>query len=117
MKKTIGRMWREAQEAEADPVAEDFLLLAYDPSPWKSELYMAVTKEVPGAENVMLSGTYISKVFDGPYNSPPKWVREMEVFVKEKGKTPKKYLFYFTTCPRCAKTYGHNYAVVFAQVD
>ena len=117
MKKTVGRMWRKAQDSEAAPKIEDFLLLSYDPSPWMSELYMTVTKEVPGAENVRLSGTYISKVFDGPYNSPPKWIKEMERFVESKEKKAKKYLFYFTTCPRCAKMFGHNYAVVFAQVE
>jgi len=117
MGKTVGRMWQSAKDSGANPSTDDFLLLSYDPSPWKSELFMTVTKEVPGAENVKLSGTYISKVFDGPYNSPPKWIREMEEFVLSKGSRPKRYLFYFTTCPKCAKTYGHNYAVVFAQID
>jgi hypothetical protein len=116
MGKTVGRMWGMAKDSGADPKTEDFLLLAYDPSPWKSELFMAVTKEVPEAENVSLSGTYLTKVFDGPYSSPPIWVKEMEKFVEARGEKPKRYLFYFTTCPRCAKIYGHNYAVVFAQV-
>ena len=52
IKKTICRMWEKAQDAKAAPGIKDFLLLAYDPSPWKSELYMTVTKEIPGAENV-----------------------------------------------------------------
>jgi hypothetical protein len=117
MQKTIGRMWRMAKDSHADPKIEDFLLLAYDPSPWKSELYMTVTKDVPGIENVRLSGTYITRVFDGPYNSPPKWVKEMESFLASKGKSAEKFFFYFTTCPKCAKIFGHNYAVVFAQVD
>jgi hypothetical protein len=117
MKKTICRMWNKAQDAKAEPDIKDFLLLAYDPSPWKSELYMTVTKEIPGAENVKLSGTFLSKVFDGPYNAVPKWIKEMENFVTSKGKKTKKYFFYFTTCPKCAKIYGHNYAVAFAQVE
>lgn len=117
MGKAVGRMWRKAKDSGADPSIEDFLLLSYDPSPWKSELFMTVTKEVPGAENVKLSGTYLSKVFDGPYNSPPKWIKEMEKLVASKGRRPMRFLFYFTTCPRCAKIYGHNYAVVFAQID
>ena len=117
MKRTIERIWEKVNEAGAAPDAGDFLLLAYDPSPWKSELYMAVTKNVPGQETVTLPGTYLTKVFDGPYNSPPKWIREMDEFLDARGKKAKKYLFYFTTCPRCAKIYGHNYAVVFAKVD
>ena len=117
IQKSIGRMWQMAQEAKADPDIKDFLLLAYDPSPWKSELFMTVTKEIPGAENVKLSGAYLSKVFDGPYNAVPKWIKEMEKYVSSKEKKTKKYYFYFTTCPKCAKVYGHNFAVAFAQVE
>jgi hypothetical protein len=115
--RTMQRMWTKAQEAQAAPDTEDFLLLAYDPSPWKSEFYLAVTKEVPGAENVQLSGTFLSKVFDGPYNDVPKWIKEMEQYVQAKGKKTKKYYFYYTTCPKCAKEYGHNYVVAFAEVE
>ena len=117
IKNTVGQMWQKAQDAKADPDIKDFLLLAYDPSPWKSELYMTVKKEIPRAENVKLSGTFLSKVFDGPYNAVPKWIKEMEKYVSSKGKKTKKYYFYFTTCPKCAKIYGHNYAVAFAQVE
>ena len=116
MGKVIGRMWEKAQDAGAAPEMKDFLLLAYDPSPWKSELYMNVTKEVPGTENVKLTGTFISKVFDGPYNHAPKYLKEAETYLSSQGMKAKKYYFYYTTCPKCAKKYGHNYIVVFAEV-
>ena len=116
MGKVIGRMWKKAEDANAAPEMKDFLLLAYDPSPWKSELYMNVTKEVPGAENVKLTGTLISKVFDGPYNHVPKYIREMDNYLATLGKTAKKYYFYYTTCPKCARKYGHNYIVAFTEV-
>ena len=63
--RTVSRMWKQAQEAGAAPEMKDFLLMAYDPSPWKSDLYLAVAKEVPGAKNVALSGAFFTKVFDG----------------------------------------------------
>ncbi|MBW2990503.1 hypothetical protein KY348_02240 [Candidatus Woesearchaeota archaeon] len=116
----IGRMihkqWKKAQDAGAAPKIKDFLWLAYDPSPWKSEHYIHVTKEVPGANNVKLSGTFITKVYDGPFNKVPVWIKDMEKYLAKKGKKPKKYYFYFTTCPKCAKKYRHNYVVAFAQV-
>jgi hypothetical protein len=112
----ITRMWNKAQEAGAAPEIKDFLLLAYDPSPWVSELYMTVIKEVPKAKNVRLNGTFISKVFDGPYNDVPKWLKEMNKYLQNKEKKAKKYYFYFTTCPKCAEYYGHNYVVAFAEV-
>lgn len=112
----ITSMWKMAEDAKAAPDLKDFILMSFDPSPWKSELYLAVTKEIQGAENVKISGTFISKVFDGPYNSPPKWIKEFDKYLAEKGKKALKYYFYFTYCPKCSKKYGHNYCVVFAKV-
>ncbi len=117
IKRMMGRMWKMAQDSQAAPELNDFIAMAYDPSPWKSEFYMAVTKEVPGADNVRLSGTFHTKVFDGPYNAVPKWLKEMERYVESNGKKTKKYYFYYTTCPKCAKKYGHNYVVAFAEVQ
>lgn len=114
--KTVTRMWKKIEDAGAKTETKDFLMLAYDPSPWKSELYINVTREVPGAENVKLSGNYLTRVFEGPYNSVPKWIAEMDKYVGQKGKKVKKYYFYYTTCPKCAKIYGKNYVVLFAQV-
>jgi len=117
---TIGKMmtksWEEIEAAGAKPSDQEFLWLAYDPSPWKCEHFIHVTKEVPGLENVKLSGTFATKVFDGPYNDVPKWIKEMDEYLAAQGKSAKKYYFYYTTCPKCAKFYGHNYVVVFAQV-
>ena len=114
--RTVGRMWKKIEDAGANPDTGDFLMLAAESSPWKGEVYINVTKEIPNAENVKLSGTYITKVFDGPYNAVPKWIKEMNQYVKEKGKTVSKYYFYYTTCPKCAKIYSHNYVVAFAEV-
>jgi len=114
--RTITTMWNLAKDSGSAPEMKEFLLLAYDPSPWKSELYMSVTKEVPGAENIKLSGNFISKVFDGPYNGIPKYLKEFEDYLKQINKTSKKYYFYYTTCPKCAKKYGHNYIVAFSEI-
>lgn len=116
MGKVIGRMWKKAQDAGAATEMKDFLLMAYDPSPWKSELYMSVTKEVTATENVKLNGTFVSKVFDGPYNKVPKYLNEFRRYLELINKKAKKYYFYYTTCPKCAKKYGHNYIVAFAEV-
>jgi hypothetical protein len=116
MGKVIGRMWKKAQDANAATELKDFLLLSYDPSPWKSELYMNVTKEVPETENVKLSGTFISKVFDGPYNHVPKYIKELDSYLASMNKKAVKYYFYYTTCPKCAKKFGHNYIVAIAEV-
>ena len=114
--KTITRMWKKAEEAGAAPARKDFLLLAHDPSPFRSDLYLAVTREIPGAENARLSGTFISKVFEGPYSKVPAYIREMDNYLDSKRKTAQKYYFYFAYCPKCARKYGHNYIVALADV-
>jgi effector-binding domain-containing protein len=116
MGKVIGRMWKKAEDAGAAPEGKDFLLLAYDPSPWKSILYMSVTREVPGADNVKLTGSFVSKVYDGPYSSVPKYIKDMLQYVSGLGKQVKRFYFYYTTCPKCAKKHGHNYIVSLAEV-
>ncbi len=114
--KVITSLWEQAKNAGAAPEMKDFICMSYDPSPWKAIFYLSVTKEVPGANNVKLSGNYVTKVFDGPFNMIPAWIKEMEEYLKGKGKTAKKYYFYMTTCPKCAKKYGHNYVVMLAEI-
>jgi len=46
----------------------------------------------------------------------PKWIREMRADAAAQGNKFTEYFIYYTTCPRCAKKYGHNYAVAFARV-
>ena len=115
-KRTLTRMWERAKGLGIAPDIKDFLLLAYDPSQWKSELYLAVTREAPGADVVKMTGTYVSKVFDGPYSGVPKYITEMEGYLKTLAKKSKKYYFYFTTCLKCAKKFGHNYIIAVSEI-
>jgi len=101
---------------KVDALPETFLLLSDECSAWGSDLHIAVSKEVPESEMVKISGTFLTKVFEGSYKDMKKWIKEMEEYVDSKGKKVKKLYFYYTTCPRCAKHYGKNYTVIFAQV-
>jgi len=114
--KTVSRMWEKIENSQAKTDTKDFIMLSTESSPWKGEIYINTTKEVPNADNVKLSGTFLTKVFDGRYNDVPKWLKEMDPYVAGKGKTVKNYYFYYTTCPKCARKYGHNYVVCFAEV-
>lgn len=115
--KKLMRMHSMAVETGATiPDKTDALILFRDPSAFKSELYYAVTKEVANAVNVKLSGTFVARVFDGPFSNMPKFFKEMDVYLKECGHTAKDYYVHYAYCPQCAKKYGHNYIIIFAQV-
>ena len=101
---------------EADAQPDEMIVLSDENSLWGADVYIRVSKDVPGATMATLSGTFLSKVFEGPYSQMSRWIGEMNAFVKEKGKEPKKLYFFYTTCPKCAKKTGKNYVVIFAQV-
>ena len=100
----------------ADALTPKPLMLSDHVSLWRMGVYVAVTKEVPGAEMATISGKFLSKVFEGPYKDAPKWCKEMSAFVQSRGKELKKMYYFYTTCPRCAKYYGKNYTVLLAGI-
>jgi len=97
-------------------LSPDVVVLSDENSLWGSDLYIAVDKEVPNSDMQKISGTFLTKVFEGPYQNARKWCLEMQQNVKEKGENFNKMYFYYTTCPKCAKTYGKNYVVLLAQL-
>jgi hypothetical protein len=92
------------------------LMLSDERSAWKSDLYIDVTRPVPGAEMARLSGTFLTKVYDGPFRDAGKWMADMKRHVAGQNRRPEKIFLGYTTCPRCAKAYGHNYVVLLAKV-
>ena len=100
----------------AEALAKDPLMLVDENSLWGADVFIAVAKEVPSAENVRLSGTLRTKVFEGPFNKVGSWAKEMRAYVESKDETLKKLYFFYTTCPKCATFYGKNYVVLFAEV-
>ena len=93
------------------------LMLTDETSLWGADIYIDVFRDVPGAQMTSLTGTFLTKVFEGPYRNAGMWAKEMEVYVVKKGRKLIRMYFSYTTCPKCAKAYGKNYVVLFAQVD
>jgi hypothetical protein len=110
MKRNVGAI----EAANAKP--ETMVILSDENSLWGADVYIEVTKDIPGANMATISGTFLSKVFEGPYRNMGKWIGEMKAFVQSKGKAFQKLYFFYTTCPKCAKKYGKNYVVILAQV-
>lgn len=106
-----------SQVEKAGAVAQDWMGLSDHTSKWNMDLYVAVDTEVPGAENVTLSGSFYSKVFEGDFKDTGKWCKEFEDLVKQRGLSVKKWYMWYTTCPKCAKKYGKNYTVIIGKVE
>lgn len=112
MSKIMTALQKTADDAQATMAPTEALILSRDISPWKAEQLYAVSKSVEGADNITLDGTFVTKVYEGPYKNAGKWVKDLHAYAKElQKKVDKTYLFY-TTCPKCAKHYGKNYVIV-----
>ena len=87
---------------------ESMIVLADENSLWGADVYIEATKDIPGANMATISGTFLAKVFEGPYQNIRKWLEEMKRLVAAQGKSLGELYFYYTTCPRCAKKFGRN---------
>ncbi|HQM51359.1 MAG TPA: hypothetical protein PLJ71_21985 [Candidatus Hydrogenedentes bacterium] len=109
----FGKVMRalDRQVRNAGATMPDRLCLSDHTSKWNMDVYLAVDKAIPDAQNVTLSGKFLCKVYEGPYKDTGKWCKDFELFAKSKDQTIKKWYMWYTTCPKCAKKYGKNYVV------
>jgi hypothetical protein len=111
----IKRMSAKVEKAGAN--MPDWLCLSDHTSKWNMDIYLAVDKEVADAENISLSGKFLSKVYEGNFKETGKWMKDFESFAKQKGFEVEKWYMWYTTCPKCAKKYGKNYVVFIAKIS
>ena len=110
-------MRRNCQLIEAaDAQPDEMIVLSDENSLWGADVYIAVSKDVPGARMATLSGAFLCKVFEGPYQHIRRWVKQMGEYVESQGRQIESLYFFYTTCPKCAKKYGKNYVVLLARV-
>ena len=111
----ISRDLARVEDAGAYPA--DPIWLTDEVSPWGADIYTAVDRdELPGATVEHLSGTFMTKVFEGPYRDTGKWIQALGTIVSEAGHTLRHTYVYYATCPSCAKHFGANRTVLFGRV-
>jgi hypothetical protein len=111
----ISRDHAAVEHAAAYP--EHPIWLTDEVSPWGADVYVAIDRAVPNAKMATMSGRFTSKVFEGPYRDVGQWIESMKRAVASKGETMERLYFFYATCPKCAKHYGKNEVVLFAQID
>ena len=118
MSRVMGSTMKAIADAGAE-LSDRYLVLSQDKSPWKCNHYFLVDENhpVPGLETVSFSGNFITKVFEGPFNKMPQWIKALESEVKEQGFSMENIYAFYTTCPKCAEHFGKNYVVLFARVS
>ncbi|MBW4706190.1 hypothetical protein KX928_00155 [Roseobacter sp. YSTF-M11] len=115
MGKVFTRVQGHIEPAGAqDP--DGYLVLSRDLSATEGEHLFAVTGPVPEEEMTTLSGDFMTRVFEGSYRKAADWVHEMEIAAKAGGHVAGRIYMFYTTCPKCARTYGENYVIGIAEI-
>ncbi len=101
---------------DANATLKDTIVLSDEGSLFHSNIYISTKRAIPGVHDVKVTGTFLTKSFEGPYKNMKKWTKEMEEYVKLEKQKLKHMYFYYATCPKCAKKSGKNYVVLFAEI-
>ena len=118
LEKKITKMMKQVEDSnKMESDMENVLLLFTDPHPFRSDMYLSVTDNVPDAKNTTISGTFMAKVFDGPYKDIPNFFKEMDAYLGRQNKKAENYYVHYAYCPKCAEDKGHNYMVLFAEIE
>jgi hypothetical protein len=114
----FGKVMTRLQEQidSAGATIPDYLCLSDHTSKSDMDILLATDKEIPGAENINISGKFLSKVYEGPFQDTGKWTKDFEDYAKGQGLSFKKLYMWYTTCPKCAKKYGKNYVVIIGEI-
>jgi hypothetical protein len=102
--------------SEANANIPDGMGLSDHTSKWNMDIYLAVDKEITDAQNTTMSGTFVSKVYEGPYSDTGKWQQDFTTWCNNQAHKTSKIYMWYTTCPKCAKKYGKNYVAIIAEI-
>lgn len=106
----------KAIESEDAMPKDRYLVLSKDLSPWKCEHYFMVSKPLQKLNTDHITGEFYLRTYDGPYKNMPHWIDAFKKEANEQGYHLKDIFYFYTTCPKCAEVYGHNYVVLFGKI-
>ncbi|MBN1986953.1 MAG: hypothetical protein JW761_11655 [Prolixibacteraceae bacterium] len=112
---TITKMNRKVEAVQGK--VSDWMCLSDHTSKWNMDLYLAVDKVIPNAKNLTMSGTYVTKVYEGDFKETGNWGKDFDAWCLEKEYHLQKTYMWYTTCPKCAIKYGKNYVVFVAKIQ
>jgi hypothetical protein len=99
----------------ANAMPKDAMALLDDKSIFYSNIYISTKKALPKSEDVKVTATFLTKVFEGS-KSKKQCVKEMKEYIILEKQELKNMYFYYPICPNCSKKYGKEYTVLFAEI-
>ncbi|MFA5925688.1 MAG: hydrolase [Parcubacteria group bacterium] len=102
---------------EAGLVSEQMVLSRRD-TLWGGEMLIPISNKTEQFQTELITGRFLTRLFEGHYGDMRKWIKETGKFCVERGYKPNEYIFFYATCPKCAKKHRDKVQIViFAKVE
>ena len=108
-------------------IAAEPMVLSRNDTLWGADILIPIKNKTDIFEIELITGRFLTRLFEGHYGDMRKWIRETRDWCREKqslaagrekGSEPEEFIFWYATCPKCAKKYGDKVqVVVFAKVE
>ncbi|MDI6778317.1 MAG: hypothetical protein QMD77_03935 [Patescibacteria group bacterium] len=103
---------RGLQEIKEAGLASEQMVLSKCDGLWGGEMLIPISKKTDRFETELITGKFLTRLFEGHYGDMRKWIKETEKYCEEKRFKAKEFIFFYATCPKCAKKYGDQAQVV-----
>jgi len=105
------------RKIEEAGLADEQMMLSRNDTMWGADLLIPIKGKSDVFDIEMITGRFLTRLFEGHYGDMGKWIRETKIWCRGKGLEPEELIFWYATCPKCAKKFGDKtQAVVFAKV-
>jgi hypothetical protein len=85
---------------------------------WGGEMLIPVSQKTDRFKTELITGRFLTRLFEGHYGDMRQWIKETKKYCESRGYKAKEFIFFYATCPKCAKKYGDKVqVVVFARVE
>ena len=101
---------------DANAMPAETMILSDEAALFHTNVYIAAKKAIPKVHDVKVTGTFLTRVFEGENKNIKQWTKEMEEYVKLEKQELKHIYFYHATCSEYYKKTGKNYVVIFAEI-
>jgi len=115
----IGKKIAEGMKkiSEAGLQAEP-MVLSRNETMWGAEILIPISGKAGRFRIELLTGRFLTRLFEGNYADIKKWVKETKKYCESRGFSAKEFIFWYATCPQCAKARGDRaQVVVLARVE
>ena len=113
----IKRIIKKISNAQVPAPDSGDICLSDHTSKWNMDIYLAVDEIIGGLENITMSGSFFSRVYEGSFKNTKKWCDDFKFHAEKIVLNIRKIYMWYTTCPKCAKKYGKNYVVIIGEIN